>query len=68
MTASEPTVRLHINISIEVDEDVDTGIPLSKWNAMTAMDREMVVSESWNEAAQADDGGTWVVTPGAEGV
>lgn len=62
------TVKIHIAIDIQVDEEADTGLTVEAWNAMTGWEREEVVQELWNEAAAADNGGVSVVTEGAAGV
>ena len=62
------TVRLHVSISVEVDEHVDTGLSVEAWNAMEEAGRRAMVAEIWASCAQADNGGISVVTTGAAGV
>lgn len=66
--ADDETVRIHVSISIEVDEHVDTGVSVEAWNVMDPAARTAMVEEIWREAAQADNGGISVVTAGAASV
>ncbi len=60
------TVKLNLSIQINTSGEVDTEIPLDRWNAMTNEERSKVVSALWlDEAGSNDSGGVSVVTPGA---
>lgn len=62
------SVKLHVVISIDVDEQVDTGLSVDQWNALGDAGRQDLVEQIWNAASQNDMGGVSVITDGATGV
>jgi hypothetical protein len=64
--APKPTVIIDMTIEISTSGEIDTGISVEKWNAMSAEDRANVVREIWiDEASSYDNGGITVITDGA---
>lgn len=64
--SDEETVVLHVSIRISTEGEVDTGISLSEWNAMTDDERSDIAAQIWTEeAASNDGGGKYVITEGA---
>lgn len=62
-------VKLNICIEISTDGEVDTGLTVEQWNALTDDERSVLTSRLWDEEAGShDNGGTWVITEGATGV
>jgi len=63
------TVRLDVNIDIrQHDPDVDTGLTVEQWNALTPEERSAVYEGIWEDMTGRDNGGVRVVTPGAVGL
>ena len=63
------TVKLNICIEISTDGEVDTGLTIEQWNALTYDERAALTNELWDEEAGShDQGGVWVITEGAVGV
>jgi hypothetical protein len=63
------TVKIEVIIRIDAEGEVDTGIPIETWNAMTDQERDAVARNLWDlEAGNHDAGGMTVTTDGAEGI
>lgn len=62
------TVRIHVIIEIDVDTVEDTGLTVEQWNALHDSGRAEIVDQLWSAAAEANQGGMQVVTPGAVGI
>lgn len=63
------TVKLRIVIEISTDGEVDTGLAVAEWNALTDEERSEIYHNLWDEeAGNADNGGGSVITPGAAGI
>jgi len=60
------TVKLNISIHIDTSGDVDTGLTVEQWNALTDAERGKIYGDNWDAMAQSDDGGACVLTPGAK--
>ncbi|KAB8186911.1 hypothetical protein FH608_046325 [Nonomuraea phyllanthi] len=51
---NEPTIKLAVTLGIglanaERSDVIDTGIPVSEWNALTSEQQEERVHEEWKE-------------------
>lgn len=67
--AADETVKLDITIDIQQhDPDVDTGLTVAEWNALTDAERSRIYQKMRDAMAEADNGGVRVMTEGAEGL
>lgn len=65
--STEPTIKIKVSLGIglsnaEQSDVIDTGIPLSEWNALTKEEQDKRIHEEWEEWAwEYIDGGASVV-------
>lgn len=63
------TVELMISIDIAAREKIDTGLHVETWNNYTQEQRQAIVDAYWSQvAADNNNGGSWVTTPGAAAI
>jgi hypothetical protein len=64
---SNETVKLNVSIQINTEGEIDTGLTIPEWNALSNAERAKIAGDIWqDEASSNDHGGISVVTPGAE--
>ena len=64
-STDEGTVKVRVTIEIHSTDDVDTGLTVDQWNALTVDERQALADEYWTTMAQEDQGGFLVLTDGA---
>lgn len=62
----DETVRFRARVHVDAEAEIETGLTVEQWNALTAEQRSVFASEAWEALVQQDDGGFTMLTDGAE--
>jgi hypothetical protein len=62
------TVKFQVTVHIDAEDEVDTGLTVEQWNALSGAERGAWAANAWEALAQQDDGGFTMLTEGAESV
>jgi hypothetical protein len=66
MYGMSETVKFRIVVHVDAEDEIDTGLTVKQWNALSNGERDQWRDDAWEALVQGDDGGCSVLTEGAK--